>query len=395
MTDCCIIGGGVIGLSIARELAGRGLTVRALARDAARDTTSWAAAGILPPAPQQPGLSPNAALTAWSDRLMREWAADLLVETGIDVGLRECGGLHVAATAAALERLRGTADTWRRRGARCDWLDAAALAACEPALAGAVAAGHLLGGFVLPGELQVRPSRLLDALERSCELRGVVIETADVARIEVRDGRVTGVVVDGRPGAETVQAAAYVLAAGAWTERLAAPLGLRLETRPIRGQIVMLRLPRPVLGRVVNRGLDYLVPRDDGRLLVGSTLEDAGFDPEPTATTIERLQGVARDLLGDAAEAPVERVWAGLRPGSADGLPTIGRAPGIRNAFVAAGHFRAGIHQSAGTAVLVADLVTGRPPTLDPSPFAADRPPAPPGPDSVAAMLARAAGVDA
>jgi glycine oxidase len=154
---------------------------------------------------------------------------------------------------------------------------------------------------------------------------------------------------------------------------------------------VLLRPERRVLGRVVNRGLDYVVPREDARLLVGSTLEDVGFDSSTTADAITRLRGVARDLLGAAADAPVERVWAGLRPGTVDGVPTIGRVPGIDNAVVATGHFRAGIHQSAGTAALVADLVTGRTPALDLAPFAADRPPAAPGPDSVSAWLARAA----
>jgi glycine oxidase len=218
-----------------------------------------------------------------------------------------------------------------------------------------------------------------------------VITPAEVAGIDVVGGRVTGVVARVGGMAETIAATHVVVAAGAWTERLAAPLGLHVETRPIRGQIVLLRLERQVLGRVVNRGLDYLVPREDGRLLVGSTLEDAGFDRATTPDTIERLRGVARDLLGDVADAAVERAWAGLRPGSVDGLPTIGRVPGVANAYVAAGHFRAGIHQSAGTAVLVADLVTGRQPAVDLAAFAADRPPAPPGPDSVATLLARAA----
>ncbi len=391
MTDCCIIGGGAVGLSIARELAGRGLAVRVLARDRASDTTSWAAAGILPPAPTCPRMSAGEALTAWSDSLLRRWSDELRAETGIDVGLRECGGLHVAATAVALERLRGSADAWHRKGARCEWLDATALATREPALAGAVARGGLCGGFLLPEEQQIRTSRLLDALERSCEMRGVAITQADVRGIGVAGGRVTGVAARGAGGDESVTAATYVLAAGAWTGKLAAAFGLAIETRPIRGQIVLLRLERQVLGRVVNRGLDYVVPRDDGRLLVGSTLEDVGFDASTTADTIARLRGVARDLLGTAADAPVERVWAGLRPGSVDGMPTIGRVPGIHNAVVAAGHFRAGIHQSAGTAVLVADLVTGRTPALDLAPFAADRPPAAPGPDSVSAWLARAA----
>ncbi|MFM9059381.1 MAG: NAD(P)/FAD-dependent oxidoreductase [Planctomycetaceae bacterium] len=391
MTDCCIIGGGVVGLSIARELAGRGLSVRVVARGHVRDTTSWAAAGILPPAPTWPGMPPGDAFTAWSDGLLRAWARDLLAETGIDVGLRECGGLHVAATATALGRLREDADRWGTEGARCEWLDAAALAECEPACAGAVATGRLVGGFLLPEEQQIRPSRLLDALARSCAQRGVVVTTGDVTGIDVGGGGVRGVEVHAAGGPETVRAATYVLAAGAWTESLAVPLGLAIETRPIRGQIVMLRLPRQVLGRVVTRGLDYLVPREDGRLLVGSTLEDVGFDAATTADTVARLRGVARDLLGAAADAPVERVWAGLRPGSVDGVPTIGRVPGVGNAVVAAGHFRAGIHQSAGTAVLVADIVTGRTPALDVAPFAADRPAAPPGPASVSAMLTRAA----
>jgi glycine oxidase len=391
MTDCCIIGGGVVGLSIARELAGRGLAVRVLARGSGATTTSWAAAGILPPAAVFPGMPAGAALTAWSDALLRTWARDLRDETGIDTGLRACGGLHVAATAAALERLHDRADVWRRENARCEWLDAAALAAAEPALAAAVTAGRLVGGFLLPDEQQIRPSRLLHALERSCAVRGAVITPAEVTGIDVSGGVVRGVEARGAGGAETVRAERYVVATGAWTGGLAAALGLTLDTRPIRGQILLLRLPRPVLGRVVNRGLEYLVPREDGRLLVGSTLEDVGFDATTTPATIDRLRGVARDLLGPLADAAVEKVWAGLRPGSVDGLPTIGRVPGIDNAFVAAGHFRAGIHQSAGTAVLVADLVMGRPPALDVAAFAADRPPAPPGPDSVAAMLARAA----
>jgi glycine oxidase len=182
-----------------------------------------------------------------------------------------------------------------------------------------------------------------------------------------------------------------VLAAGAWSGPLGRALGLRVETRPIRGQIVLLALARQMLGRVVNRGLEYLVPRPDGRLLVGSTLEDAGFTATTTADVVGHLRGFAEEMLGTLSGARVERVWAGLRPGSLDGLPTIGPVPGLDNVFVAAGHFRAGLHQSTGTAVMIADLVEGRRPELDATPFAADRCVTPPGPDSVAAMLARAA----
>lgn len=391
MIDCCIVGGGIIGLSIARELAGRGLTVRVLTRERRRDTASWAAAGIFPPAPDDPRAGPNEQLTAWSDRLHRVWARELLEETGIDTGLRTCGGLHVCSEATGRERLLATAASWRGRGAACEWLAARDLAEREPALAGAVGRGAVTGGYCLPEEMQIRPPRHLEALERSCRDRGVdVVHDAVVRGIGVHAGRVThaAAAIDGRE--ETVRAGAWVLAAGAWTQGLGAAVGLTVETRPIRGQIVQLRLPVPRLARVVNRGLDYLVPREDGTLLAGSTLEDAGFDATTDDQAIARLLAVTRDLLGDLGDATVERSWAGLRPGTADGLPTIGRVPAIANAFVAAGHFRAGLHQSTGTAVLVADLVTGVPPAMDVAAFAADRPPRPPTPDSVPAMLARA-----
>lgn len=392
MTDCCIIGGGIIGLSIARELAGRGASVRVLARGDARDSASWAAVGIFPPAPEYPGIQPNAALTAWSDRLHRRWATELLDETGIDNGLRRCGGLHVARDAAAMQRLMATAADWVARGTRCHELDAPALAACEPVLAGAVERGGLVGGFLLPDEQSIRSPRHLRALEESCRLRGAVVTRgAEVVAVRRSGGHVTAVVANVAGGSEIVDARHFILAAGAWTGALGERWGLRVATRPIRGQIALLELPRQVLTRVVNRGLDYLVPREDGHLLVGSTIEDAGFEPTPTADAIARLMRMARDLVGEAAGVTPSRTWAGLRPGSADGLPTIGPVPGLDNAFVAAGHFRAGLHQSTGTAVMIADLVSGGTPLVDPRAFAADRAEAPPNPDSVTATLARAA----
>lgn len=391
MTDCCIIGGGIIGLSIARELAGRGLSVRVLARDEPRSTASWAAAGIFPPTVSAPGSPSSDALTAWSDRLHWQWAGELRDETGIDNGLRRCGGLHLAAAGSPLERLRDRAARWTARGIRCEPLDAAAVVACEPVFAGAVDRGVVAGGVLLPDESQIRPPRHLEAVRRSCAARGVGITTGVVRELSRRSGRVEEVVVTGPGGAETVRAGTYVLAAGAWSEGLAAGLGLHVATRPIRGQILLVRPAVRLPARVVNRGLDYLVPRDDGRLLVGSTLEDTGFDDATTPAAVDGLLRVARDLLGAGADAPVERAWAGLRPGSADGLPTIGRVPGIANAIVATGHFRAGWHQSPGTAVIVADLVMGRRPPLDPAAFAPDRDLVAGHRESVSALLARAA----
>jgi len=250
----------------------------------------------------------------------------------------------------------------------------------------------VIGGYLLPGEMQMRPPRHLEALEQSCLDRGVtLLHDAVVEAVEVGHGRVSGLTARVAGVSRVVHADVYVLAAGAWSGGLADALGLRIETRPIRGQIALLKVPRQVLTRVVNRGLDYLVPRADGSLLVGSTIEDAGFDRSTVDAAIERLLGVAHELLGDIANAKPEQVWAGLRPGSADGLPSIGRTPACDNAYVAAGHFRAGLHQSTGTAVLVADMIEGRPSAIDPAPFRPDRPRPVSGMDAVAAYVARAA----
>jgi len=399
MTDCCIIGGGIIGLSIARELAGRGLSVRVLARDASRDTASWAAAGIFPPAPDFAAASANDRLTAYSDRLHRSWAEELRVETGIDNELEPCGGLHLARDDRGVARLREAQSSWHSKGTRCDWLTGTDLAIREPALRAAVEQGRLQCGLLLPDEMRIRPPQHLEALEQSCRMRGVeIVPAAEVRAIDVADGRIEGIRIAHRSGGlatETIHSDRYCLAAGAWSGDLAALLGLHIETRPIRGQIALLRLPEQVLTRVVNVGLEYLVPRDDGRLLVGSTIEDAGFDKATTPLVIERLIAFAHDVLGPLPGAVLEQSWAGLRPGSVDGRPFIGAALACSNAFVAAGHFRAGLHQSTGTAVLLADLMTGRTPALDLAPFAPGRRPEAGSPDSVQAYLTRAAEASA
>jgi glycine oxidase len=389
MIDVCIIGGGIIGLSIARELAGRGLSVHVVEREASRDTASWAAAGIFPPAPACPGGGPGERLTAWSDRLHREWSEALRAETGIDNGLHACGGVHLAGSEPGLGRLRGAAAEWRARGAACEWLDSARVAAIEPALLPAVRSGAVRGGYLLPEEMQIRPPRHLEALRASCHRRGVAFSVGTVRDVLLEAGVIRGVVADA--GGGVPPAGRYVIAAGAWSGGLAARLGIEVETRPIRGQIALFTLPRRTLGRVVNYGLDYLVPRPDGRLLVGSTLEDAGFAATTTTEAIERLRDVAHRLLGPLPDAVVDRAWAGLRPGTVDGLPSIGPVPGCANGYLAAGHFRAGLHQSTGTSVLIADMITGRPPAIDAAAFAPGRRPGPPNRDSVEAYLARAA----
>lgn len=386
MVDVGIIGSGIIGLSIARELAGRGLSVRVLSRQPARATTSWAASGIFPPALDWPDATPGERLTALSTRLHWQWRNELLEETGIDNGLAACGGLYLAVHAAGRERLEQEADQWRARGCRVEWLSPEAVAGQEPELAAAAASGLIQAAMHLPEESQIRPPRHLQALEASCRLRGVEIVTdAELASVACDGERITAV----ESQTQAYTAGVWVLAGGAWSHTFADAFGPTVRPRPVRGQIVLLRTAQPVLSHVINVGLEYLVPRPDGRVLAGSTLEDAGYDFGTTPPAISRMLQFADRLVPALTTAEIETTWSGIRPGSPDGLPWIGRSPTAANGYVATGHFRAGWHQSTGTAQLLADLITGAEPPLDTAPFAVDRPIS--GNDSTLATMQRAA----
>jgi glycine oxidase len=262
----------------------------------------------------------------------------------------------VAATGAEADALRAKAAAWREDGVAVEPLAAADLARLEPALAGGLE--HALH---LPGEAQVRNARHLRALLEGCRRRGVEILAGRAAIALVRRAdRVEAVATaDGAVAGER-----FVVAAGAWSPALLASAGLDLPGRPVRGQLVLLDAGVPRLGRIVWQGPRYLVPRPDGRVLVGSTEEDAGFDHQPTAGGVAGLLGLATRLLPALAAASFGGAWAGLRPGSPDGLPTLGAADGLANLYLATGHHRAGFELSAGTARVVADLLLGRPPAV-------------------------------
>ena len=380
MPDCCVIGGGVIGLSIARELAGRGLTVTVMSRDAASATASWAAGGIFPAQPEialGPDATPLEQFTAFSDRLHRQWAAELQAETGIDNGLRQCGTLALSIDDATAAELCDDLTRWQRLGIPCERVSAAAVGRLAPALAAAANAGTIQGGCFLPTETQLRPPRHLAALHASCRARGVTLsDHSRVLGFDLADNRIVAVRYSSpKSGPTTLPTECVCLATGAWSEGLLADLGIQIQTKPWRGQILLHRTAPGLLTQVVNlgAGFDYLIPREDGRLLIGSTIEDVGFAPMTTPATIERLERLVRLLLPETPFGAPERSWAGLRPGSPDGLPTIGPLPGIENGWLATGHFRAGLHLSTGTAVTMADLMSDCEPPLPTEAFSATR----------------------
>jgi glycine oxidase len=364
--DCLIVGGGVIGLSLAYVLAKQGLKVRILEAGEPGQQASWAGAGILPPA-SAGATDPLERFTAWSNVLHREWAAEFREQTGIDTGYRPCGGIYLARERPVIAELRDLVAGWSASGVEVQELSADHLSETETALQPTPA---VRAAVRLPDERQLRNPRHLQALIEACRLHGVKIESQQsVEEFTVLSDRVDGV----RTQNGAFSAATVCLTSGCWSGKLAAQLGLSLPIKPIRGQIALLASDRPLVTHVINESRRYLVPREDGRTLVGSTEEDVGYVPQTTAEAIDGLIAFAATLVPALAGARFERAWAGLRPASADGLPYLGRIAQLQNTFVAAGHFRSGIQLSPATAVSIASLILGQEPPQDLTPFSPER----------------------
>ena len=370
MHDCLILGGGAIGLSIAYELAGHGLSCQLLERGQLGRESSWAGAGILPAANLETAIDPIDKLQGLSQRLHQQWARQLKEQTGIDNGYRECGGLYLARGAGEAASLAGMMKLLGEEEIPCEQLEPRQLADLEAQLGPIARSGQLQAVYRVAGESQIRNPDHLSALSDACRKRGVSIqEQVEVSEIAVRGGKVTHLEADGKKWC----AESFCIASGAWTAQLLKRLGIQNGIFPVRGQIVMFRCPAPPLTHVVNEGSRYLVPREDGRVLVGSSEEEVGFVNETTGRVTGELEKLACGLLPTLREVDGERCWAGLRPGSFDGFPYLGRLPGVDNAYVAAGHFRSGLQLSTGTALIISELIRGVDLSLDPSPFRLER----------------------
>ena len=357
--DVLILGGGIIGLSNAYALAEAGLRVEVVERGEFGREASWAGAGIIPPGNFDRAATPIDKLRAYGAAHFPDFSRQLLDETSIDNEFTDCGGVEFLTPAEEAEYPQ----RWHAEG---------------------LAVEHYvnqIGGIVTPlgmsawhlrGFAQVRNPRHLRALVAACQRRGVRM-THGVAfdRWQFRDGVVTGVThSDG-----TVRIARhYVVAAGAWAGDLLTPLGRSHTVHPVRGQIVLFRGRPGLVPHVLLCGKRYVVPRRDGRVLVGSTEEpEAGFTKGTSREGVAELVAFARELAPSLHDAEIETAWSGLRPGSADGLPTIGPVPGHPNVIAAVGHARAGIQLSLGTAALVKAVVTGGETPIDLAGFAFDR----------------------
>jgi glycine oxidase len=367
MADVVIVGGGVIGCASAYYLTKAGAGVTLLERSEVGGAASGAAAGMLVPPAEAAAFGPFRDLSRAGRALYPELVAGLRDETGIDVQYTASGLLLVARSegrAGALQSIVRWSASGGELGLPLEWVEGGTLRALEPALS-----KRLLGAAYSPDGQHVNPGLLTQALARAAAARGATLrQGAGVAGFVRRGGRVSGV----RTGAgDTVDAGHVVLAAGPWTRPLARRLGAEVPTRPMRGQMLAYRSNAV---RHILWGEDgYLVPKAGGFLFAGATVEDAGFRPRTTSRGLAGLRRMARLIVPALRYGEVASAWAGLRPGSPDGLPIIGRLPGWENVYVATGHFRNGILLGPVTGKLVAQLITGKPTEVPLAPFRAER----------------------
>ena len=348
-----IIGAGVIGLGIAWRLVARNASVAVFDRGAAGAGASHAAAGMLAAcAEAEPSEEALVALGRESQARWPAFAAELQQASGMDVELRPEGTLVVALTGDDQERLLHQLAFAQKLGLPLRWISAAEARRREPHLA-----GKLSGAVFSPEDHQVDNRKLVAALRIAGEAAGVRIsEHRPVRAISSTGGRVDGVMLsDG----SKVAADVVVLAAGAWSRSIdGLEPEMRPPVRPIKGQMLALRMDRaaPLLSHVIWAPGVYLVPRRDGRLLVGATVEEKGYDMSLTAGGMLALLEAAWRTVPAVEELPIEEMWVGHRPGSRDDAPILG--PGPRDGLVyATGHHRNGILLAPVTADAIARFV--------------------------------------
>jgi glycine oxidase len=353
--DVIIIGGGIIGLSLAVALRKRGATVVVVERGEPGREASHAAGGMLVDCPVETPAALQPLATA-SARMYPEFTYELEVESGIKVDLREHGTI-LLPSAEHVHRFEAP-------------LAVAALAELEPELAPNRAAFYLK-------ERSVDPRALFSAAFKAAKHRDADFSSGDeVTAVNVADGRVTGATTT-----KTAFGAAKVVnCAGAWSGQIRfGPIRsglippLAIPTRPVKGQMLCLVMPsRTLLKHVIRSPEVYLIPRSDGRLLVGASVEEAGFDKRTDLATIQRLHHAALALVPKLRDARILEDWAGLRPGTPDALPVLGETA-IPGYYVATGHFRDGILLAPITAEVMVAVIEARRPEYDLRPFSPAR----------------------
>ena len=360
--DVVIIGGGIIGLTIARELALRGVTdICLFERGNLGTESSFAAGGMLAPQAEADSRDDLFELLSQSRDLYPQFAAALKDETGIDIELDSTGTLYLAFSEHDQLEIDRRYDWQTRAGLPVEKLNSVEARTLEPCVA-----PNVSGALRFPLDIQVENRRVLSALVNSVAQLGVrTVCGANVESIVQSQGRVKGVQTNhGLVACQTV-----VVAAGAWTSFL----NTSIKIVPVRGQMVCLTAAPQLTRHVIYSPRGYLIPRQDGRLLAGSTSENVGFAKEITAGGISRILEHATEISPSISALPITDAWSGLRPKAPDGLPVLGPCDEIDGLFFATGHYRNGILLAPLTGELIARSVIDGVAPATIAPFSPDR----------------------
>ncbi len=353
-----IVGGGVIGLLTAYNLASEGQAVTLLERGGLGQESSWAGGGIVSPLYPWRYSQAVTALAHWSQDFYPQLAQRLFAATGVDPEVHTTGlyWLDLDDEAQAL--------AWAaREGRPLSKVDVSAAHDAVPVLGGGYSQAIYMADVA-----NVRNPRLVKSLKAALlALPNVTIyEQCDVTGFVLGDDRVMGV----NTATGQVLGDQVVLAAGAWSGQLLGTLGLALPIEPVKGQMILYKCASDFLSSMVLAKGRYAIPRRDGHILIGSTLEHEGFDKTPTDTALESLKASAVELIPALADAEVVGHWAGLRPGSPEGIPFIGEVPGFKGLWLNCGHYRNGLVLAPASCQLFTDLLLTRAPIIDPAPYA-------------------------
>ena len=363
MTDVIIVGGGIIGLLCARELLAAGCSVKLIDKQAPGKEASWAGGGIVSPLYPWNYDDAITELVRWAQAYYPTLSQALLSETGIDPEFSPCG-LYMLDS---LDHERALA--WAARvSAQLQDCDICRVYGEIPAMG-----PGFQRALSMPAVGNVRNPRLLQALLASLLMqeRFELIVDEPVTELLVRSGRTLGV----RTSAGRHESDRVLVAAGAWSPLLCGLLDRALAIEPVRGEMMVFEPAPRLLPSILLFDGKYLIPRRDGRIVVGSTTERVGYNKDTTAAGKEILHNAAYRILPALESLSVEKHWAGLRPGAPAGLPYMGESPEIAGLFVCAGHYRNGLVTAPASAHLMASLLMQQPSDIDPSPFRLDRGP--------------------
>lgn len=352
-SDVLIIGGGVIGLSLARELRKKGAgKITVVERGELGREASYAAAGMLAPQAETDRTDDFFRFCSESNDLYPEFAGELLDETGMDIELDPSGTLYLAFSEGDSADIRKRYDWQKQAGMSVEHLTAEETRKAEPFVS-----PDVRGSLFFSGDRQVENRKLMQALRLYAELNGIAIrENTEVTELLADGGAITGVSTP----AGAFSAGTVVLATGAWTSFIKlGPGAVPVKIKPIKGQMITFQTAKRLFQRVIHSPRGYLVPRADGRVLVGATVENAGFDKETTAGGIDFLREAAAEISPGLESLEIIEKWAGLRPFAADGLPVLGQIPGYENLLAATAHYRNGILLAPLTARIMAERIIG------------------------------------